>query len=195
MSAMNAFDPFVMPTTAKKSKSSDVPIVACNPELTQKYIDAKRREEAAAVEKDLAGGEIKRLGEDARIVLSSELHRLVKTIRLDGVLDYQCRDRFTTIDMERVSDLRSAFDFDRHCVEVREYKLDAEKLRACATDPEVIAAFGILQRKGLVEFKRCIDMTEAFYFDFTTNPDVRDKAVALGIKPQAALALPRKVSA
>lgn len=194
MSALQSFDPFVIPATPKKTKAGDVPVVACCPELTAKYIDLKRRKEMLEIEQDLCGGEIKRLGEDTRIALSADLHCLVKTVRLDGVLDYQCRDKFSTIDMGRVGELRAAFDFDRHCVEVREYKLDAEKLRTCATDPEVIAAFGVLQRKGLVQFKRVIDMSEAFYQDFTTDAALRARAIAQGIRPQAALAVPKKVS-
>lgn len=182
----------------KPEKAGKIPVIPCSPELADRvarFIGHKQRAaEEAALEKSV-GTEIKREAEALRVQEARKSGAITSSIVL-GDLRYTVQQKFTPITADAFPEISSAFasDFERFIRIDVSYSLDRAALLLRKSDPEVVAAFTTLRKKGILPQTRTGRPTETLYRQMTFDDNVRAQALGLGLVPQAMLASVKAVS-
>ncbi len=191
-------DPFAV--KRKKVKASDDDALAVEFEdkaLLERYQAACKAWDDADADIKECGALIKVKAEDIRLLECAKRKAVQKSLLLSGAVVYMAKDQWSKIKPERGEDLCRAFNghFGMYFEDRRENAFDMQMLASFVGDPEVIAAFQLLNEKGIIVQERWYDCTELLFRDYTFSADVRALCQARGIKPQQAVGLPKSISA
>lgn len=177
----------------KKPKKEEAPVVRLNSELVRKWVEAKRAAADATAEAGRLAAQMETMIEDERQTMSFERKSLVYSLNMDGGAIYSVKNQFSKIDANRADELAATFNghYGMYFNQVMSYSVDAKAQAEHRNDPEVVAAFIMLRRLGILVQSSVLVPTETLFRDWTFDPQVRALCEARGIRPQTQLALPK----
>lgn len=198
VAAATQSDPFAV--KRKKAKASDDDSLAVKFEdvaLLERYQAACEALDDAEAEKGECGALIKVQAEDMRLSECVRRKAIHKSLLLSDAVLYMAKDQWSKIKPERGEDLCRAFNghFGLYFQDRRENSMDMDMLASFVGDPEVVAAFQLLNERGIVVQERWYECTELLFRDYSFDADVRQLCQARGIRPQQAVSMPKSVSA